>query len=169
MHAPSACQFCVTANSAASSASAHAPQCSRPANRVHGRRASRRRRGAWSDGQITAPSRGAVQPSAKKYLPCHLPKIRTTVHPSRLDREGRNARSSRDVRRGCGGRLAACDERNQSGRRNRVVLAPLGWRQAGEVMISPATVTNKSRTPGRSRISRNPSRRECRMIWLNLW
>ena len=27
----------------------------------------------------------------------------------------------------------------------------------------------KARSPGRSRISRNPSRRECRMIRLNLW
>src|SRR5579864_9029859 len=46
-----------------------------------------------------------------------------------------------DVRRGCV-------------RRNRVVLAPLGWRQVCEVMISRATVTNKSRTPGRARIKR---------------
>src|SRR5579864_6257901 len=31
---------------------------------------------------------------------------------------------------GCDGRLGASDERDRGGRRRRVVLAPLGWRQA---------------------------------------
>jgi len=43
------------------------------------------------------------------------------------------------------------DERSDLGRRRRVVLAPLGWCQVGEVMISLMTVTKRSWTPGRAR------------------
>jgi len=58
-----------------------------------------------------------------------------------------------------------CDERDQGGRRRRVVLAPLGWCQAYEVMISQATVTRRSWTPGRARRKPlKPSRREGRMF-----
>jgi hypothetical protein len=44
------------------------------------------------------------------------------------------------------------------GRRSRVVLAPLGWCQAcdGAFRIARATVTKRSWTPGRARISRKP-------------
>jgi len=60
--------------------------------------------------------------------------------------------------------------RSCRGRRRRVVLAPLGWCQVGEVMISPATVTIRSRTPGRARRKPlKPSRREGRMIGPDLW
>ena len=51
----------------------------------------------------------------------------------------------------------------RGGRRNRVVLAPLGWCQVCGLMILQTTVTNKSWTPGRSRISRKSSRREGRI------
>jgi len=50
--------------------------------------------------------------------------------------------------------VVTSDERHQRGRRRRVVLAPLGWCQVCEVMISLMTVTKRSWTPGRSRISR---------------
>jgi hypothetical protein len=50
------------------------------------------------------------------------------------------------------------------------------WSWPPDAEAKLAGVTNaasdggkKARSPGRSRISRNPSRRECRMIRLNLW
>jgi len=95
------------------------------------------------------------------------------LSPSRSHMRGAS-RSSRTLKAGCDGRNGGAhgfraDERRWCGRRSRVVLAPLGWCQVGEVMISQATVTKRSWTPGRSRIRRNPSRRECRMIRLDLW
>ena len=51
------------------------------------------------------------------------------------------------------------------GRRNRVVLMPRRWHQA--LGDDPrATEAIKPGTPGRSRISRKPSRRECRLLRL---
>jgi hypothetical protein len=56
------------------------------------------------------------------------------------------------------------------GRRRRVVLAPLGWCQACEMMILQATVTKRSWTPGRARTtSLTPLRREGRTFRSNLW
>ena len=52
------------------------------------------------------------------------------------------------------------------GRRNRVVPMPRRWQQVCRLMNRQATEANKPGTPGRSRISRKPSRRECRLIWL---
>jgi hypothetical protein len=55
--------------------------------------------------------------------------------------------------------------------RNRVVPIPRRWDQVGELAmsalgptrrVSPAMEANKPGTPGRSRISRKPLRRECR-------
>jgi len=64
--------------------------------------------------------------------------------------------------------------RDGRGRRNRVVLAPRRWRQVLRRCVRPNRFEcirdpqgdggKKARSPGRSRISRNPSRRESRMI-----
>src|ERR1700740_170806 len=50
---------------------------------------------------------------------------RSHILPDFLDTRGAS-RSSRVLGAGCDGRKSACDERGLSGRRNRVVLAPLG-------------------------------------------
>ena len=64
--------------------------------------------------------------------------------------------------------------RGRRGRRNRVVLTPRRWRQVLRRCVRPNRFEcicdpqsdggKKARSPGRSRISRNPSRRESRMI-----
>jgi hypothetical protein len=56
------------------------------------------------------------------------------------------------------------------GLRRRVVLAPLGWCQVRKERFLRATVTMRSRTPGRARTTPlTPSRREGRVSRLNLW
>ena len=111
------------------------------------------------DGQISAqffgmllhklPPMSAKSPARKieirkpfqSDLPCPVPRaktfcfssssIRWFVAPSRPRHEGRIAIvTTREA--GCGGRVSARDERGLCGRRSRVVLAPLGWRQVGD-------------------------------------
>ena len=111
------------------------------------------------DGQISAqffgmllrklPPMSAKSPARKikirkpfqTDLPCPVPRakkfrfpsssIRWFVAPSRLRHEGRIAIvTTREA--GCDGRNSARDERGLCGRRSRVVLAPLGWRQVGD-------------------------------------
>ena len=110
------------------------------------------------DGQISAqfsecrftrlPPMAAKSPALKfefhkpfqPDLPCPVLRAKTFcfssssnrwfVAPSRPRQEGRIAIvTTREA--GCGGRVGACDERGLCGRRSRVVLAPLGWRQVG--------------------------------------
>jgi len=57
--------------------------------------------------------------------------IRRFVAPSRPRHEGRIAIVTKREA-GCDGRVGARDERGLCGRRSRVVLAPLGWRQVGD-------------------------------------
>ena len=70
--------------------------------------------------------------------------------------------------------------RDRRGRRSRVVLTPPCWRQVWRRCIRPnralyasdirkATVAKVQGSPGRSRISRNPSRRESRDDPVHLW
>jgi hypothetical protein len=61
------------------------------------------------------------------------------------------------------------DEQGRADERNRAVPTPRRWRQASRETFARATEANKPGTPGRPRISRKPSRRECRLFWLNLW
>jgi hypothetical protein len=98
-------------------------------------------------------------------------KSQRSSRASRLVEEGRFGRSSRHVGRGCDGR----GWHVRRARRTRTVksrgpgtpwLVP-SWRQC--LRIAPMTVTKRSWTPGRTRISRKPSHRECRLIRLNLW
>ena len=56
---------------------------------------------------------------------------RRFVAPSRPRHEGRIAIVTKREA-GCDGRVGARDERGLCGRRSRVVLAPLGWRQVGD-------------------------------------
>jgi hypothetical protein len=89
------------------------------------------------------------------------------AHPASMKRD-----VSADRHDTCGGDAMDADgtqdERGASGRRSRVVLIPRRWDQVRGA-IPRATVAIKARTPGRSRISRNPLRGECRLIRLNLW
>ena len=55
------------------------------------------------------------------------------------------------------------DERGRADERNRAVPTPRRWRQASRETFAGATEAKKPGTPGRPRISRKPSRRECRV------
>ena len=80
---------------------------------------------------------------------CPVSSGKSLVKSARLTRERGGSRSSRTLRWDAVDAGVATDERNSSGRRRRVVLTPQGWRQVGGQ--PPATVTNKSRSPGRAR------------------
>ena len=97
-----------------------------------------------------------------------------SAHPASLKRDV--SRSSRHVRRGCGGRdgvrrillrrrLKLLRTAKSCGPGIPTLMPSLRWRSRA----AQVTVANKPGAPGRARISRNPSRRECRMIRLNLW
>jgi len=77
------------------------------------------------------------------------------------DRHGRWERDAMDAR-------AALDGRGRCGRRNRGVLTPRRWCQVSRA-IREATVAKTLGTPGSPRISRKPSRRECRIVRRYLW
>src|SRR5690348_11249093 len=82
-----------------------------------------------------------------------------------------------DRHRTCGGNamdalavraIFRADERGRGGRRSRVVLTPRRWCQARGMIASDRG--KKARSPGRARRKPlKPSRRECRMMRLNLW
>ena len=66
----------------------------------------------------------------------------------------------------------ACDERQDGGRRNRVVLAPRRWRQVSRrrsKLRRRMTVAKKPGAPGRARISRNTIAQGRPDVRLNLW
>jgi hypothetical protein len=76
------------------------------------------------------------------------------------------SRSSRNVRRGCGGRKGAVlDEQRRRGRRNRVVLAPQRSGAKLPTMLAHRGDDGGKRdgSPRRARISRKPPRREGRL------
>ncbi len=102
--------------------------------------------------------------STRKIFPFTKIGNRVLASPSRAAQRG-VSRSSRNVARDCGGRVARSDEALvNAGRRSRVVLTPRRWGQppgqepGGTGAIKPGT-------PGRARRSRlKPSRRECRIV-----
>jgi len=69
----------------------------------------------------------AVQPFGQKYFCLRKSEFMHILALSRLDARGVTRRHEREA--GCDGRKRARDERRGCGRRNRVVLAPLGWCQ----------------------------------------
>jgi hypothetical protein len=90
---------------------------------------------------------------------------------SRLDEEGRYGQSSRYVRRGCDGR--GWHVRRTGPARTAKSRGPglptLRSSLATMLCITPATGARKPGPRGDRDISRKPSRRECRLIRLNLW
>ena len=90
---------------------------------------------------------------------------------SRLDEEGRYGQSSRHVRRGCDGR--GWHVRRTGPARTAKSRGPglptLRSSLATMLCITPATGARKPGPRGDRDISRKPSRRECRLIRLNLW
>jgi hypothetical protein len=57
----------------------------------------------------------------------------------------------------------------QADERKRVVPTPRRWCQVSPMFFGEATGAIKPGTPGRARISRKPSRRECRTVSAYLW
>jgi hypothetical protein len=96
-------------------------------------------------------------------------------HPAPTGGAARDRHDTLDA--GCDGRedvQARLSRRRKHprGRRNRVVLIPRRWDQVRGLAMSAfgptrrdqrATEAKEQGTPGRARISRNPSRRECRI------
>jgi hypothetical protein len=89
---------------------------------------------------------------------------------SRLDEEGRYGQSSRHVRRGCDGRGGHV-RRTWPARtaKSRGPGLPTLRSSSWEASFSGATGARKPGPRGERDISRKPSRRECRLIRLNLW
>ena len=96
-----------------------------------------------------------------------------SAHPASL--RGRFGRSSRHVRRGCGGRddvgrillhrrLMSLRTAKSCGPGIPTLMPSLRGARVAQV-----TVAKKPGAPGRARISRNTSRGECRLFRLNLW
>src|SRR6185437_10145702 len=112
-----------------------------------------------------------VKPHLQKYSTSVFRKI-MIVSPDPASFERGVSRSSRTLEAGCDGRegvqRALARRRKHSSRTSEIVRSRrpdagvkfLAGRSRG------AMVANKPGTPGRPRISRKPSRRECRLIWL---
>ena len=129
-----------------------------------------RQGGCANAGFFRDVSTGSQHPirSLKIFLPFFR---KICFHPARPDSTRRGVSADRHER----GKLDAMDvpalrdEQGRADERNRAVPTPRRWRQASRETFARATEANKPGTPGRPRISRKPSRRECRLIRLNLW
>ena len=90
-----------------------------------------------------------------------------SIRGAARDRHERRKQDAVDVR--VFSALMRADEDSFTDERRRVVLIPRRWDQVLRTDVREATVAKKPGAPRRARISRKPSRRECRLIRLNLW
>ena len=145
---------------------------------------------AWRKDGASAATAALAHSFARRAIPAYTPcancpscqsaagmalvasgKSERSSRASRLDEEGRYGQSSRHVRRGCDGRgwhvrrtwLSRTAKSRGPG------LPTLRSSLAMMLRITPATGARKPGPRGDRDISRNPPRRECRLIRLNLW
>ena len=111
-----------------------------------------------------------VKPHLQKYSTSVFRKI-MIVSPDPASFERGVSRSSRTLEAGCDGRegvqRALARRRKHSSRTSEIVRSRRPDAGVNPRVTSPGgMVANKPGTPGRPRISRKPSRRGCRLIWL---
>ena len=117
-------------------------------------------------GQITE---SPVQPPSQKYSGSLLSQITSTSSPSRPTHEGRFAIVTNVGQGMRWTRVALLTRAHPCGRRSRVVLTPRRWRQASR-KYPRGDGGKQARSPGRARNKPlKPSRREGRVIPVNLW